>query len=53
MEIAQTYEAHQSACTQPMDNVTFTLTVSKGPLALMTSGGMVEWTDVAIETFGY
>ena len=34
-----------------MDSVTFTLSDSKGPRALMTSGGMVEWTDVAIETF--
>lgn len=49
MEIEQTLSAHQTNCTQAMDNVTFTLTDSKGPRAKMTSGGMVEWTDVAIE----
>lgn len=49
MEIEQTLSAHQSSCTQPMDNVTFTLTDSKGPRPKMTSGGLVEWTDVQIE----
>ncbi|MDQ3540530.1 MAG: sortase, partial [Chloroflexota bacterium] len=49
MEIEQTLSAHQTICTQPMDNVTFTLTDSKGPRPKMTSGGLVEWTDVQIE----
>jgi len=49
MEIEQTLPAHQSSCTQPMDDVTFTLTDSKGPRAKVTFGGVVEWADVRIE----
>jgi sortase (surface protein transpeptidase) len=46
--IDTTPQAHQSACTQPMNNVTFTLTDSKGPRSLATTAGQVQWTDVAI-----
>jgi sortase (surface protein transpeptidase) len=48
MTIEQTAQAHQSACTQPMDNVTFTLSDSKGPRSQATAGGQVQWTDVAL-----
>jgi sortase (surface protein transpeptidase) len=51
MTVDPTLQAHQAACTQPMDNVTFTLADSLGPRAKTTAGGMVEWMDAQIETF--
>ena len=49
MTVDPTYDAHKTACTQPMNNVNFTLTDSLGPRAMTTAGGMVQWTDVQIE----
>ncbi len=45
--IELTPQAHQMACTQPHDGVTFTLTDTKGPRSMMTANGEAQWTDVA------